>query len=380
MICSETARWNYKKTCTTHCRTQIYLHQFKMPYLVNLPSSVSGESLGRFNASRTTIQKKYSPLRLNFALHRLFTYPADFEIEPRPLAEAGIFYSETDKTIKCWFCGYEFKTNELGSLKGKTASEIIQIKSNCNIMHDRHDNIPMGDISKVINYKFESHRLYSLLQKKDWEFVKPVELAAAGFYYTKVDDNCRCIYCNLEVRGWEEGDNPCTEHDRWNPYCPFLKQPNSVVNIKIGEEQTETYSDGTGLNKIGSNPFVRFPENYRMVENDDPFITTSDLSIHEWNPPRHPEKSLISKRMETFKNWPKGLSQTPDVLARAGFFYTGCGDRVVCFQCSLGLKDWAQDDEPFAEHAKWNQGCQHLIMQKGSDFIQQILHGKTRQN
>ncbi|XP_059481873.1 baculoviral IAP repeat-containing protein 3-like isoform X1 [Neocloeon triangulifer] len=341
---------------------------------------VSNEPTRQSNKLRSINHEICAPLRLNIALHRLFTFPACFEVEPGHLAEAGLFYRKTTNSVICWFCECEFKTSELDCLKGKNANEILQMKSSCSINHDSSGNIPIGNISKIVNYKFESHRLYSLLQKKDWEFVKPVELAASGFYYAGVEDSVRCIYCNLEVRGWEEGDTPKTEHIRWNPNCPFLKQPDSVVNIKIGHEQTEAYSDGIGFNKIGSNPFsplTGFPENYKMrMLANDPFITPSDLSIQQWNPPRHPERSLILKRMESFKNWPKGLSQTPDVLAKAGFFYTGCGDRVICFQCSLGLKDWAQDDEPFTEHAKWNQGCQYLIMQKGSDFIQQMLHGK----
>ncbi|XP_059471940.1 baculoviral IAP repeat-containing protein 3-like [Neocloeon triangulifer] len=289
-------------------------------------------------------------LILKIALHRLFTFPLNFEIDPEPLAEAGLFYDRDKEAIKCNFC--KFETKDTTCLR--------------------------GNIESVLNYKYESHRLYSTLKKKDWRFVTPVDLAKSGFYYSGQEDNCCCIFCNLEVRGWEMGDTPDGEHKRWNKNCPFLINPGGVVNIKIGEELIEQNCDSIGTNPFNVEPLEKYGSNI-AIKLDSHFITASDLNIHNCTSPKHPGKILISERLKTFKNWPKGLSQTPEVLANSGFYYTNTGDRVVCFHCNLGLKDWAHGDDPFREHAKWNSGCQHLIMQKGSDFIRQILHGNTYQ-
>jgi len=42
--------------------------------------------------------------------------------------------------------------------------------------------------------------------------------------------------------------------------------------------------------------------------------------------------STLQTRMKSFKDWPKQLVQTPDVLTKAGFFYTGI------FKFMLALK------------------------------------------
>ncbi|XP_059479670.1 E3 ubiquitin-protein ligase XIAP-like [Neocloeon triangulifer] len=348
----------------------------------------STSSMRRKKPTRKPLAAKHvypcdnAKLFYNIALHRLFTFPTNFEIDSRPLAEAGLFWDRDKEAIKCYFCKIE--TTDVNRFTGKTAGEVLKMKSTCGIGQKTSKNVPIGGTE---NYKFESHRLYSLLKKKDWNFVTPEDLAKSGFYYSGQEDNCRCIYCNLEVRGWEEGDTPDGEHKRWNPNCPFMNNPEAVVNIKIGQELTEQYCDSIGKNKIGigSNPFKfesleKYGSNIKM-KSENPLVTAHDLNIHDYTSPKHPEKIFKSERLKTFKNWPKGLSQTPEVLANSGFYYTGSGDRVVCFHCNLGLKDWAPGDDPFTEHAKWNSGCQHLIMQKGTDFIRQILHeDKSKKN
>ncbi|CAB3386805.1 Hypothetical predicted protein [Cloeon dipterum] len=91
----------------------------------------------------------------------------------------------------------------------------------------------------MLNYNYETHRLYSLLKMNDWQHVGPFSLAKSGFYYTGEADNVRCAFCNLEVRGWEEEDTADGEHRRWNPNCPFLCNDQRVPNIAIGDEMTQ---------------------------------------------------------------------------------------------------------------------------------------------
>merc|ERR1719323_3076150 len=54
-------------------------------------------------------------------------------------------------------------------------------------------------------------------------FLSPVVLAIdAGFYFTGVDDNCRCPSCDLIIGDWEAGDNPMEIHRNRAPECPFV--------------------------------------------------------------------------------------------------------------------------------------------------------------
>ncbi|XP_065342662.1 baculoviral IAP repeat-containing protein 3-like [Cloeon dipterum] len=111
-------------------------------------------------------------------------------------------------------------------------------------------------VSEMLNYKYESHRLYSLLKMNDWQHVDPFSLAKSGFYCTGDQDNVRCAFCNLEVRGWEEEDTADGEHRRWNPNCPFLCKRQSVQNIELGSEHAEMKTDGIGTVHKGAKPLT----------------------------------------------------------------------------------------------------------------------------
>jgi Inhibitor of Apoptosis domain len=127
----------------------------------------------------------------------------------------------------------------------------LYFRATCPLMKEED----LGDMPIVNpnNYMFEAHRLYSLLVST-WrnKNISIYDLAKNGFYFTGQDDNCRCVFCKLEVRGWEQGDTAETEHRRWNPRCAFLQPNNQTGNKAIGEEQT----DEVGHDHI-SNPFVR---------------------------------------------------------------------------------------------------------------------------
>ncbi|XP_041352484.1 baculoviral IAP repeat-containing protein 7-B-like [Gigantopelta aegis] len=55
-------------------------------------------------------------------------------------------------------------------------------------------------------------------------------------------------------------------------------------------------------------------------------------------------------RLETFRRWPLSASQSPETLAKNGFYYIGPSDRVRCAFCSGVLKSWRPSDDPCREH------------------------------
>lgn len=90
----------------------------------------------------------------------------------------------------------------------------------------------------------------------------------------------------------------------------------------------------------------------------------------------HPNFTTVESRLDSFSSWPLHIKLRPNALSDAGFYYTGTGDRTVCFQCGGGLKDWEENDDPWKEHARYFSKCTYLIQKKGRDFIDEVL-GKT---
>lgn len=61
--------------------------------------------------------------------------------------------------------------------------------------------------------------------KLDWphKFIKPYQLARAGFYFIGSPDNVQCYFCNIKLNGWKFTDNAESEHYRLSPTCSFLR-------------------------------------------------------------------------------------------------------------------------------------------------------------
>lgn len=96
-------------------------------------------------------------------------------------------------------------------------------------------------------YRFEQVRIDSY---RGWPsaHMTPLELAGAGFYYTKIDDRCKCFACGLEVVRWEVSDNAMDEHSKWSKNCPFINgEP--IGNVPIGADPLTI--DGVGIDVCG---------------------------------------------------------------------------------------------------------------------------------
>lgn len=73
-------------------------------------------------------------------------------------------------------------------------------------------------------------------------------------------------------------------------------------------------------------------------------------SIHDDN-----RLHQFTERLDTFSCW--SSPQRREDMALAGFYYTGCGDRVRCAFCNLQLQEWNIDVEPFSRHMHENPRC-----------------------
>lgn len=86
--------------------------------------------------------------------------------------------------------------------------------------------------------------------------------------------------------------------------------------------------------------------------------------------PKHSCYENKQVRLLTFNSWPQGLAQKPQDMVDAGFFYTGQSDKVICYFCSGGMKDWSSEHLPWLEHARWFPSCPYVLLLKGKHFVE----------
>lgn len=192
-------------------------------------------------------------------------------------------------------------------------------------------------------------------------FIDKHLLAQTGFYYIGPTDLVKCHFCDLEIGMWQPNDNPIDEHLKWSLNCNLIR----------GRKTCNEPIDAEALKKVL--PIL----SYDTCGTGSSYPETSAVHPNASRAPRHPEFRLESHRLISFEDWPRMMKQKPRELAEAGFYYTGKGDRVACFSCGGGLKDWEDGVVPWEQHAKLYSKCEYLKLIKGQQFIDHVNECKT---
>lgn len=100
--------------------------------------------------------------------------------------------------------------------------------------------------------------------------------------------------------------------------------------------------------------------------------TMTSETTQTFQRPEFPEYVIERIRLRSFDDWPTVMKQTPEQMADAGFFYTQISDRVICFSCGGGLFKWAEDDNPWEQHALWYKKCNYVQLVKGPDYVASV--------
>ncbi|XP_044588675.1 death-associated inhibitor of apoptosis 1-like [Cotesia glomerata] len=223
-----------------------------------------------------------------------------------------------------------------------------------------------------MDYREEEARLQSY---SSWplRYMDPIRMATAGFYYTGQGDKVKCFECGISISEWEEGDNPLSDHQRWQSNCRFIRSLR-CGNVPLGVNPSTVlipsirrhYGDEFRPNAVSG-----------LEPNTPParLIEIGDLKevFHNIPKPEHPNFARTKDRLESFKHWPVSMAQTKEQLVEAGFYYEGFGDRTICYYCGGGLSDWEPEEDPWKQHAKWFKNCHFVLIIKGQDFIDDII-------
>eukprot|EP00064_Thunnus_orientalis_P007680 superscaffoldBa00000867_g7702 len=142
--------------------------------------------------------------------------------------------------------------------------------------------------------KSEEARLQTFSSWPSTAPVRPRDLAQAGLYYLGEGDRVQCFCCAGMLGGWEAGDNAWGEHTKHFPNCFFILG-HDVGNIPFqGGTEEEECGRRQGANA-------------------------------------HVPMESFEERLGSFAGVQHPIDH--ERLARAGFYSTGTGDKVLCFQC-----------------------------------------------
>ena len=155
--------------------------------------------------------------------------------------------------------------------------------------------------------------------------VSSVTLARSGFKYIWLKVHGRgestvCVQCQLDIDSWQSGDRPDQVHRQRSPSCLFVRDQ------LAGSDVLRPAADSCML-RTAAQASTQLQ---------------STISLFLSRRPKHPHFASEQCRVESFTftgaQIPRG--QSVEILAKAGFFYEGPGDKVLCYYCDGGLKNW----------------------------------------
>ena len=240
-------------------------------------------------------------------------------------------------------------------------------------------------------------------------------LAAAGFYHkrnTQINDDVICFSCGCHLSNWSSDDDHHERHKEVSPNCPLVR--NHSVKSRVagnvpfgsiplvaqgspgacGSETSSSEQHGSLLSppSVGaaslyqtprspvskSHAYIHTPTSISEISaittphnptNDSSshttgFYATSSLLGHQRAPEttsqRDQRLKLLKResvRLETFTTWATDAPVDKHIIAKAGFYYIGPGDRVRCAFCYNVLRMWEEGDIPEREHKKFFPRC-----------------------
>ncbi|KAK3577845.1 hypothetical protein CHS0354_000244 [Potamilus streckersoni] len=239
----------------------------------------------------------------------------------------------------------------IGQLEQAFSSSSIPLS-----VHDTQEQ--NGNRQRSPRYPRYDARIASYATFREFRTLNTEGMARTGLFYTGKADEVQCFQCGIEHKNWRPDKDPLLEHIKESPDCQFLEtllgvdtlnqykaQIRSSEKISVREYFSSSYTNG------GATGGSCAPE-----------FTDSDHI-------RSPQYQAYTVRLYTFTKWPTSMTQRPEQVAQAGFFYTGLNDVVRCFACDGGLKNWDPEDEPWIEHARWFPQCPFVQKVKGQSFI-----------
>lgn len=292
------------------------------------------------------------------------------QVPAERLARAGFYFTGQADRVRCFSCQKTVENWCRGDTPVERHKEVSPTCTFLNCIHgpnfnsshsspltngtaydeaaeDMEYRLRTGEVVDESSYPMSPHmkseraRLQTFASWPPTAPVRPQQLAEAGLYYLGEEDRVECFCCAGKLNGWEAGDTAWGEHTNHFPNCFFiLGHDVGNIPLQVGTAEEEGSS--------------------RRRENNHVLMESFEERLGSFASSQHP---IDHER-----------------LARAGFYSTGPGDKVLCFRCGGGLKGWQPEEDPWEEHAKHYPGCSFLLAEKGQEFVNSIQLQDPRRN
>ncbi|XP_063445190.1 baculoviral IAP repeat-containing protein 7-A-like [Mytilus trossulus] len=279
------------------------------------------------------------------------TFPDIPGIYVTRLAAAGFYYIGTGDEVICHSCGARYKNWK----RYDSAVDIHKrISPHCSFLVDKIDKEKENrgacgsDIIEADN-KGSSESYKTGYQTTVLEDDRTLENKVQ-----RNKDSCFSIVSNNAAVGSSIHKESASGNDNFSASSLVKTTHSNGPTSSMSRMVTQEASSGTPLHT----------ENSISKE-------TPNLGIC-LDKPKYSKYAVRSTRLDSFKHWPAHLTQSPDELSLAGFFFTGIEDHCRCFFCGGGLRSWEPGDQPWVEHARWYQNCAFVQNCKGGKFIQDV--------
>ena len=156
-------------------------------------------------------------------------------------------------------------------------------------------------------------------------------MVTAGWFRIRTEsgDATICFHCVVRYDSWNVNTDPYSVHRQRSPLCPFIQsccpmRPNAIPDMPIGKVITHQ--------KITTD--VKQPTSNIILTSNASYCRPYD-------------------RATSFHRFPSGHPLNADALVNSGFYYTGIGTCIRCYQCRHTFND-------FHSYASHNINSEHL--------------------
>ncbi|KAH0506426.1 Baculoviral IAP repeat-containing protein 1b [Microtus ochrogaster] len=205
--------------------------------------------------------------------------------------------------------------SQLSALLGVDAHQVLK-------RQEEEDHTLQMKMKKDFNpqMRSEAKRLKTFVTYDTFRSWTPQEMAAAGFYYTRVKLGVQCFCCSLILFCTRLRNLPIESHKRWHPDCAFLlgKDVGNIGKYDIRVKSPEKLRGGK----------ARYQEEARLESFENWLFYAHGtsprvLSAAGFVFTAYCNDSVLANeelRLDTFKDWPHTSPVAVEALARAGLF------------------------------------------------------------